>query len=100
MSNDRVNPVFLPALEAIFGSPSKVAAQLREYERLVDCAEAHQAVPDFADVNTLKEILPAEVVTAVADLMAVFQMGAQAHRDELLKSCAKLEMALFVRYSR
>lgn len=83
----------------MFETPCRVTADLREHERLVDLAEAHQAVQDFADVNTVKEILPPKVVAAVADLMSVFQMGVHADRDELLRSCAKLERAMFHLYS-
>lgn len=82
----------------MFETSCRVSADLREHERLVDLAEAHQSMPDFSDVNTVREIMPTRLAPFIADLMAVFQMGSHAHRDELLKSCSKIEKAMYGMY--
>lgn len=56
MKNDNVNPVFLPVLNAIF-PPSKVAAELRERERLVELAEAQRAVFDEWDDAIMNDVV-------------------------------------------
>lgn len=67
-----------------------------ERNRLVDMAEAHEAVPDFADVKIVKQILPERVASSVAHLIGLLQMGVGADRDQLMRGLARLERDLFV----
>lgn len=57
MKNDHVNPAFMGALESMFGSPSKVAADRRENERLVELAEAQREVFNEWDDSMMHDVV-------------------------------------------
>lgn len=91
MSNEHVNEVFRGALNAMFETPCRVNADLRERERLIECAEAHAEIPDFTEVKTVEAVLPKEVAWSVAHLINLLHMGPGATRDQFRECVAMLE---------
>ena len=74
--------------------PCRVSIETRKYLEDQARREMERERPDFSEKEYARQVVDDELVPAITELMAVYQLGKHGSHEALLNACAMLERAL------